>query len=264
MKKIILILSVIVFLLSCEKKADFNANFVPLDSNLYTNYKFINAYPYATPVFSGQTSSSVLLTHNGLQFSSGTPITVGTTYPASIGYAALFKQIAGLPMDIRMVLGTQPALTRDSLLFTYYGPSLSKYYSLFFCDSIKKPNSIFVTEDDLRLPGGPNLYRVRFVNLIPNPPTLTPAIDVYSTNAGALIFTGIPFKKATPFLELPRNSIATTFTDTYQIRWTGTSTVIATLSSVQLNNQMSLTLFAKGFVGATGLRAPGLLSYRNN
>lgn len=265
MKKIFFLLSVITFLLSCEKKADFNANYVSLDTNLYTKYKFINAYPFASPLFTGQTSASVLVSHNTLQFSAGTPIAVGSAFPAGVGYAAIVKQLAGLPMNIRLVSGSQPVLTRDSLLLTFSGPNLSKYYSLFFCDSVSKPaSSILVTEDDVRLPGGPNLYRVRFVNLIPNPPALTPAIDVFSTNAGALIFTGVPFKKATPFIELPRNSTSTAFTDTYQIRWTGTSTVIATLSSVQLNNQMSLTLFARGFVGATGGRAPGLSSYRNN
>lgn len=262
MKKIFLLLSAVAFLFSCEKKADFNASFVALDSNLYTNIKFVNAYPYATPAFAGATN--ILLTHNGAQFSAGTPIAVGSTFPASVGYAALFKQVAGLPMNVRMVQGSQPALTNDSVLFTFSPPSLSKYYSLFFCDSINKPNTLLITQDEIRKPGGPNLYRVRFVNLIPNPPVATPAIDVYSTNANAVIFTNIPFKKATPFIELPRNSTATAFTDTYQLRWAGTTTVIGTGLAVQLNNQMSVTLFAKGFVGATGARAPGLASYRND
>jgi hypothetical protein len=264
MKKIFFILSTIAFLLSCEKKAEFNATFVPLDSNLYTKIKFVNAYPYATPVFSGQTSASVQLTHNALQFSA-TPIGFGSTFPASTGYAALFKQIAGLPMNVRLALGTPPAAVKDSLLFTFYPPSLSKYYSLFFCDSINKPNTILVTEDDVRNPGGPNLYRVRFANLIPNLPSATPMLELYSTRAKAVIFTGIANKGVTPFIELPVqvNSFASPISDTFLIRYVGSSTVIARLNTVAIQAQASITVFARGYIGAAGTRAPGLSSYRN-
>lgn len=261
MKKIIITISSIFFLLSCDKKADFNLSYLEADSSTYAFIKFINAYPYATPVFSGQTSASVQLSNNGEQFSA-IPITLGSAFPASTDYAALRRNIAGYNMNVRLSLGTPPAAVRDSLLFTINRPFANKYYSLFFCDSINRPNTMLITEDDIRLPGGPNLYRVRFVNLIPNPPVSTPAIDVYSTLSNAVIFSGIRFKQATSFIELPRNSIATTYTDTYQIRWAGTTTVIGSLA-VQLNNQMSVTLFARGFVGATGTRAPGLSSYRN-
>jgi len=51
MKKIFIVISTIFLLLSCEKKADYNANYIAIDSNLYTFVKFVNAYPFATPVF---------------------------------------------------------------------------------------------------------------------------------------------------------------------------------------------------------------------
>ena len=97
-------------------------------------------------------------------------------------------------------------------------------------------------------------------NTIPNPPTATPAIDVYANTTDSLIFSGIKFKQATPFIELSRLGSATT--NTFRIKWAGTNTVVGTIS-LTLANKMSATLIAKGFVGATGLRAPALISYRN-
>lgn len=264
MKKILIALSTVLFLLSCEKEADYNANYVSIsDSSLYTFVKFVNAYPFATPVFSGQTSASLQLTYNGLQFSA-TPIAFGTAFPVADGYATVYREATESNMLVRLALGIPPAAVKDSALFSFQ-PALKRggHYTFFFYDSIQKPTKIMTTEDDVRLPGGPNLYRVRFVNLIPNPPVATPAIDIYSTNAGSVIFPNIPFKRVTSFLEFPRNSISTSFTDTYQIRWAGTTTVVASLA-VQLNNQMSITLYARGLVGTTGTRAPGLSVYRNN
>ncbi len=262
MKKIFTALSGIVLLFACEKEADYNAKFTSIDSNLYTFVKFVNVYPYATPVFSGQTSSAVQLTYNGVQFSA-LPIGLGGTYPASNGYATVFRESTTADMFVRLALGTPPATVRDSFLFSFKPVmQLRKYYSFFFCDSINRPGTILTTEDDIRLPGGPNLYRIRFANMIPNPPSATPAVDLYSTLSNSVIFSNIRFKQVTQFLELPRNSVSTAFTDTYQIRWAGTTTVIGTLA-VQLNNQMSVTLVARGFNGATGTRAPALASYRN-
>lgn len=262
MKKIFIALSVIFLFLSCEKEADYNAKFTAIDSNLYTFVKFVNAYSFATPLFSGQTSASVQLTYNGFQFS-GIPIVYGGAFPASNSYATVYRVNTVSDMFVRLALGTPPAAVRDSFLFAFTPQlKLRKYYSFFFCDSINKPNTMLITEDDVRLPGGPNLYRVRFANFIPNPPSGTPAIDVYSTLSNSVIFSGIRYKQVTPFLELPRNSNATAYTDTYQIRWAGTTIVVGTLA-VQLNNQMSVTLFSRGLVGTTGARAPGLSSYRN-
>lgn len=263
MKYILFVLFTGSLFIGCEKKADFIANYNEVDSNLNSFVKFVNAYPLATPLFSGQTSASLQLTYNGVQFS-GLPIAFGGSYPANQNYAAINRVITEREMFVRLALGTPPAVTKDSFLFSYVPTlQLRKFYTFFFCDSISNPSKrILVTEDDIRLPGGPSLYRVRFVNLIPNPPAGTPAVDLYSTRLNAVIFPNIAYRGVTPFIDLPRNSNETAFTDTYQIRWAGTTTVIGSLA-VQLNNQMSLTLFARGLNGTTGARAPGLSSYRN-
>lgn len=263
MKQFLIVLFTASLFIGCEKKADFIASYVEVNPSTNAFVKFVNAYSYATPVFAGQASASIQLTYNGVQFS-GLPIAFGSSYPANQNYAAVPRENSQKEMFVRLGLGTPPAAVRDSFLFAFQ-PNLTqgKYYTYFFCDSINNLSKrILITEDEVRLPGGPNLYRLRFINLIPNPPSLTPAIDLFSTRANAVIFPNIPFRGVTPFIDLPRNSNETAFTDTYQIRWAGTTTVIGS-ATVQLNNQMSLTLFARGLNLTTGARAPGLSSYRN-
>ncbi len=262
MKKILLVILITAAVFSsCDKKPAIVAGFTAVDSNLHTKIKFVNAYPFATPVFSGQTSAAVQLTYNGVQFSA-TPTAFGGAFPASPNYATVIREKTQAEMYVRLALGTPPAVVRDSALFSFT-PNLdrAKYYTFFFCDSINRPNTIFTTVDDVKAPSR-DYIRVRFVNLIPNPPAATPAIDVVSTLNGSVIFSGIPYKTATPFLDLPRNSTSSTVTDTYIIRWAGTTTVIGSVA-VPLQNQVSITLFARGLVGATGTRAAGVSFYRN-
>jgi hypothetical protein len=211
--------------------------------------------PFFNPVYTQQ---------SGFEFSSAAPIGVGGVYPSSANYAAVIPDVnAGADFGVRLALGTPPATTRDSLLFNFR-PTLQrkKYYTFFLCDSISRPNSrILAVEDDIKIPSA-DIVRVRFVNLIPNPPTATPAIDVYSSLNNTLLFPAVPFRGVTQFLELTRNSGSSTVTDTYTLRWAGTTTTIGTVAVI-MQNQGSYTVFARGFVGATGARAPGASAYRN-
>ena len=248
--------------LACDKKVSYNAEFQKTDIN-FMHVKFIHAYPYATPSFAVPANGpTVQLTYNGAQFSA-TPISLGGTYPASPGYASSDRGLSFIDLGIRMSTGIPPATVRDSFLFTTPNPFVrGKYYSFFFADSIANANKrILVVEDEIRAPGGPNLYRIRFVNLLANMPTATPTLDLYSTRAKAVIFTGIPARGVTPFLEYPIQGVNTS--DTLQIRYAGSPTIIASLNGVALQGQISLTVFARGLVGATGTRAPGISTYRN-
>lgn len=265
MKKIVFVfIAALSALYGCEKEPAVTASFVEIDSNQYANVKFVNAFPFATPVFSGQTSAAFRLSYNGFELSSAAPVAVGGAYPASPNYAAVLPDVnGGADFGVRLALGTPPAATRDSLLFNFR-PVLQrkKFYTFFLCDSISRPNSrILAVEDDIITPAA-DIVRVRFVNLIPNPPSATPAIDVYSSLNNTLVFPAVPFRGVTQFLELTRNSGASTVTDTYTLRWAGTTTTIGTVAVV-MQNQGSYTIFARGFVGATGARAPGASAYRN-
>jgi hypothetical protein len=265
MKKIIFsLIAAVSILYGCNKEAAVIASYDVIDSTQYAYVKFVNAFPFATPVFSGQTSASLRLSMNGTQFSSAAPIAVGGSYPASANYSAVIPDASNqADFGIRLALGTPPATVQDSLLFNYK-PVLQKkkHYTFFVCDSINKTNSrVLAVEDDIKIPSS-DIIRVRFVNLIPNPPTATPAIDVYSSLNNTLLFPAIPYRGVTSFLELTRNSGSSTVNETYTLRWAGTTTTIGSVV-VSLQNQGSYTVFARGFVGATGARAPGASAYRN-
>lgn len=263
MKKILAILTAGSFILSsCDKDPKYNGEFTEGDPSTTSFVKFVNAYSYATPVFAGQTTASVQLTYNGVQFSA-TPIGLGGTFPASPNYAAISREFTAKNMTVRLALGTPPAAVRDSALFTFTPNfTLGKYYTFFLCDSINNESRrILITEDDVREPGGTGLYRIRFANLIPNMPTTTPTLELFSFRARAAIFTGIPSRGVTPFIEVPVQGV--NVADTLQIRYTGSTTPLATLNTVATTGQQSLTVFARGFVGATGTRAPAISTYRN-
>lgn len=267
MKKIITIIIPILFLfIACEKKASYTAEF---DYNNTANnafVKFVNAYAYATPVFAGQTSASIQLTYNGTQFN-GTPIGLGGAFPGNPNYAAVPRETSLKEMFVRLGTGIPPAAVKDSFLFAFQpNLTLGKYYTYFFCDSITNLSKrILVTEDDVREPGGINLYRIRFVNLIPNMSAgIAPTLELFSFRAKAVIFTGIPSRGVTPFIEVPVQGL--NISDTLQIRYTGsspTSTPLATLNTLAVAGQASITVFARGFVGGVSPRAPALSSYRN-
>lgn len=261
MKKILTILFIGILQFSCEKKSDYNASYEEQNPYLHAFVKIINVYPFAQPAFSGQTSAAFRFTYNNTLLSA-VPTAVGATFPSGLDYFAVTRIRTERALEVNLALGTPPATTRDSFLYRFEPVSFKyqKYYSLFLCDSIKKADRVLVVEDEIVYPAADANYRVRFVNTIPNPPTATPAIDVYANTTDSLIFSGIKFKQATPFIELSRLGSATT--NTFRIKWAGTNTVVGTIS-LTLANKMSATLIAKGFVGATGLRAPALISYRN-
>jgi hypothetical protein len=265
MKKIYLpIVTAIIFIYSCAKEPSVNATFNLVDETAdVARVKFINAYPFATPLLPGQTSAAVQLNFNDFQFSNiAAPIAIGGTFPAAPNYSVVQPGVAASIFGVRLSTGAPPG-GRDSALFNF-GAVLSsgKYYSLFFCDSINKPGTVLTVADDIKLPADTGLIRVRFVNLIPNAPSATPRVDVYSTRLNSVILSNVAYKGVTQFIELPRLTTATSVTETYAIRWSGTTTNVATVA-VALTNGISITLFSRGLVGTTGARAPGLSFYRN-
>lgn len=262
MKKILIILSAAFVQLSCEKEADYNASYEAGDQYMHSFVKIVNVFPYAQPAFTGQTSAAFRFTYND-DLLSAVPTAVGGTFPAGQDYFAVVRGRTERRLGVFLAMGTPPAATTDQFLFQHVPSTfnLNKYYSMFLCDSVNKTSRFFVVEDDIQIPENDTVYRVRFVNTIPNAPSATPGIDLYANTVDSLIFSNVKFKQATPFVELKRTASATS--NTFRIKWAGTSTVIGTIS-LTLANKMSATLVAKGFVGvSSGLRVPGLISYRN-
>jgi hypothetical protein len=263
MKKILALLGISAILFSsCEKEAASTASFTTIDSSQFAFVKFINVYSLATPVFSGQTSAAFQIALNGTQLSA-TPIGIGAAFPASPGYAVVPQGVEN-NFAVRLGLGIPPAAVSDSLLYNYKTVLESrKHYSLFIFDSIQKAATrIIAVQDDIRIPTVDTMIRIRFANLIPNPPSATPAIDVYSSQTNTIVFLGVPARTITQFIEIPRPGSVSTNSVTYTLRWAGTATTIGTVV-VTLQNKGSYTIVARGFVGATGARAPGASAYRN-
>lgn len=261
---ILLISFLAVAFVACEKQADNNTRYTALtDKSMMV--KFIHAYPYATPSqaspFNGPT---VQFAVNGLQVSGG-PIALGSGYPSGPDYAR-FEALPTFSMDIRMSTGVPPALVRDSALFNYSsGFQGGKYFSVFFADSIPVTSRrLLVVEDEIKPASANNLYRIRFVNLLANMPAATASLDLYSFRMKGWIFTAIPARGVTPFIELPVFGTTSAIPDTFQIRYTGvTGAALATLNTVTLIPGGSLTVFARGHVTSIGTRAPGISTYRN-
>lgn len=119
-----------------------------------------------------------------------------------------------------------------------------KNYSIFAIDSVLKISALRL-EDDLTAPASGKTH-VRFVHLSPN----APAVDVAVTG-GPVLFSDYIFKEASSFT--PINS----GTYNLEVRLAGTSTVVLSLPGVTLTNGKIITIYARGFVGATGTQALG-------
>lgn len=118
-------------------------------------------------------------------------------------------------------------------------------YSIFAVDSLSKISPIVLT-DDLTTPATGKAH-VRFIHLSPN----APAVDVAVASSGAVVFGNKQFKEYTSFTPLDAGDY------NLDVRVAGTSTVALVLPKITLESGKIYTIFAKGFLGATGVQALG-------
>lgn len=246
-------LLLLVAFMACEKEASIKAPYETALSTTHSFVKFVHAYGAATPSYSTPAAGPTLQIEMNMKKITPTALAIGATFPANEYTAVNTSTIPSTTYAIKMSTGTPATTVRDSLLFSFI-PQLTagRYQTYFFFDDADRP-AVQAVEDDIRNPAGGNHFRVRFANFIPNPPTATPAIDVFSTNNNAVVLSNIPYRRITSYIELPRTGAS----DIFRIRWAGTTTVISSLT-VTTNNMNSLTLVARGRFGVTGTRAPGL------
>ena len=240
-------------LASCEKEASIKAPYQTAFSENHAFVKFVHAYGGATPSYSIPAAGPTIQIELNQKKITPTALAIGSVFPANEYTAVNTSTTPSTTYAIKMSTGTPATTVRDSLLLSFI-PQLSagKYLTYFFYDNNDLP-AIQVAEDEIRDPAGGNHFRVRFANFIPNPPTATPAIDVFSVNNNAVVLSNIPYRRVTSYIELPR----TASSDIFRIRWAGTTTIISSLT-ITTNNMNSLTLIARGRFAATGTRAPAL------
>lgn len=128
-----------------------------------------------------------------------------------------------------------------------------KYYSLIVCDSF--PNAQSFVLDDNTTYADSGFYRYNFTNTIPNIPS---GVDYLLSNSNGggikVLATGVKYKTSTGFIDFPHVGGS----DTLRVRISGTSTILGTYTTSAITNRRCYTMVARGYLGATGVRAPNL------
>ncbi len=150
-------------------------------------------------------------------------------------------------------------VANDSIpLFTgTISADMNKYYSAYLADTLTRTQLVLV-EDNLTTPAR-NTSRFRFVNLMPN----QAALDLYWGQTK--VASSIAYASSSPEFTLTARDTAH-----FYIRTAGaaaTSSAIAfypttATTSMQIPTQRVMTVYSRGYSGATGNRAPNVsLSY---
>jgi hypothetical protein len=112
-------------------------------------------------------------------------------------------------------------------------------YSLFLANTPAKPEMVLII-DTLNRPAAGNAS-VRFINLSPDAPAVSLAIK-----GSQVLATNEPFKGYTSFMPVKGNS-----TYTFEVRQGTTSTVLATLPNITLNDGYLYTIWFRGLAAST-------------
>lgn len=164
-------------------------------------------------------------------------------YPNNTGYL----DIAAGDRNIKVNASGTPTAVINANLNLIAGNS----YSIFAVNRLSNISPL-VIEDDLTTPMAGKAH-VRFVHLSPD----APAVDVTLTD-GTAIFGNKSFGEYTPFTPLNAG------TYDLQVRLANDPTVVLNLPGIAVQNGKIYTVFAKGFVGGTGVQALGAEIVANN
>ena len=167
----------------------------------------------------------------------------GLTFPNNTGYLTVKAGTRNLKIN---VAGTTTTVINADLPLS---PSAS--YTVFAADSVSKIGPVVLT-DDLTAPAA-GMAHVRFVHLSPN----APAVDVAVTS-GPVLFPNKSFKQFSPFTPVAAG------TYNLEVRPAGSGSVVLPLPGITLQAGKIYTVFAKGFLGGTGVQALGAQIIVNN
>lgn len=170
-------------------------------------------------------------------------IATNVAYPSTLPYTEL--NTGNNRIRIRPT-GTTTAVIDETLFFEE-----SKSYSIFAIDSVSKISALFLT-DDLTAPGSGNA-KVRFIHLSPN----APAVDVAVTG-GSNLFPNYAFKEFSSFRAVGAG------TYNLEVRLANQPVVVLSLPNITFESGKIYTIYARGFVGASGTQALGAGIINNN
>jgi hypothetical protein len=245
-RNIVFTLSLASAIVACKKEV---IDPLPLKSTENTaNVKIIHASAYPTN-YSVQLKVNDTRVSNAFTYSTPFPggglNTGGSNFP---WYLALNAGATKISMSVPKV-GTS---TDSILLFTGNSTfETGRYYSVYLADTFTKTQMVVVQENTK--PADTNTTRFKFVNLVPNA-----AVDLYF--GANVVASNIPFKGVSPEFVLPYAT-----TGQWAIRLAGaapTAAAIAVYPSgtgvMTVPNRRIMTVFARGYSGATGTRAPAV------
>lgn len=234
---------------SCDK----NTLTLPIESATSgARVKLIHAAPEAPGVdlliggkkYSGFTPAGASVTSPGTPV----PITYTRTFPAfDFDYAVV-------PAGASEVSITAPATTTASSATVISTQNLTlddnKYYSMILAGAGAKPD-VLLLNDDFSTATDPAKFYVRFINLLVGGPELDLALV-----KGAVLQSKIGYKGASSFIGLNVANGAS-----FEIRPTGTSTVLLPASTTSNSAGRVLTVILTGISGKTGAVAPRAFFY---
>lgn len=157
-------------------------------------------------------------------------------FPNNTGYLKVESGARNIKVNVS---GTSTTVINADLTL-----DANKNYSVFAVDSVSKISAVVVA-DDLTAPASGKAH-VRFIHLSPNAPAVDVALD-----GGAVVFGNKAFKESTAFTPLDAGSYD------LEVRVAGTSTVALDLDPITLEAGKIYTVFAKGFLTASGAQALG-------
>lgn len=241
-----------IILVSCKKK-DVEVLPVTLPGN-QAFVQVVHASAYANSVAMQLKIDSQRVSSNisySTPFPSGGLNTGGSNWPNYLATSPGAKRIS---MSIPKAGTNVDSIVRFSGNFNV---DAGKYYSAFIADT--GVNTQLVLVENNRTTPDQGTSRFRFINLIPNQ-----AVDLYFDTSK--VASNVPFKTMTPDFTLPFNRIG---------RWTirpagaaPTTAAIATqpatnVTAMTIPNQRIYTVYARGYAGTTGTRAPAISLTQN-
>lgn len=144
-----------------------------------------------------------------------------------------------------------PSMSSTSVINADVTFMSDSYYSIFAVNEVANIEPL-VLEDDLTAPAAGKAH-VRFIHLSPD----APAVDITLTD-GTVVFGNISFKEFTAFTPLNFGGYD------LEVRIAGTSQVVLSLGTINLEDGNIYTVFAKGFVSGSGAQALGAQIIVNN
>ena len=164
----------------------------------------------------------------------------GSFFPSTGSYGVAIKGgVRSFAIRDTLSTSTQLPLNFAQTLAT------ASHYTVFAYDTITSPKQKTVNTS-IAIPSD-NSCRIRFANFAYNGNALTPRIDIVSIGKNEIVANNVNYTDVTEFIAHP--SLLTG--EGFQVRESGTSTILASVSSVSLEPKRSYTIVYRGSHRAT-------------